>query len=184
MSLEDTFRDRLEKRFELISNITLEPDSEGENHHNYHSDQECEDGMDDDWDAQRAWNHACSSSDEEEQDNSPGFLCKHCGRKEPSIRELSHHNLDHLKNPPFNCNICPFSSNQKKKIELHMRRHREENNQIVGQAQAPWERNSDNWKIDVGNFVVPKKKQPNRKPPDPQGRSLRPDAPDWFYQFY
>ena len=184
LSLEDSFRDRLEKRLELFSKITPEPDSEGENHHNHHSDEECENGEDDDdWHAQRAWNHACSS-DEEEQDNSPGFLCKYCERKEPSIRELSDHNFDHLKNPPFNCNICPYSNNKMKKIKVHMRRHREENNQIVGQAQAPWVGNSDNGKLDVGNFVVPKKKQPNRKPPDPQGRSLRPDAPDWFYQYY
>ena len=137
---------------------TIEPDSEDEDHQDHHSDQEYENEMDDDeWDAQQAWNNACFSSDEEEQDSSPGWLCKQCGKKEPSIRELSDHNFDHLKDPPFNCNICPFSSNQKGKIRLHMRRHGDENKQILGQAQAPWERSSDDWKFDV-----PRKPQPNR----------------------
>ena len=42
LSHEDTFRDRLEKRFKLIRNIALKPDPEDEDSQNHHSDQECD----------------------------------------------------------------------------------------------------------------------------------------------
>ena len=64
-SHEETFRDRLEKRLQLIRDIAFKPDSEDEDPQDHHSDQKFEDEVDDgDWDYQEAWYQTWDSSDE------------------------------------------------------------------------------------------------------------------------
>ena len=66
---EEEFRNRLEKRLNLIRNIALESDTEDEDPHDHHSEQEFEDEAEDgECDYQEAWGQTWTSSVEEEQE--------------------------------------------------------------------------------------------------------------------
>ena len=138
---EEEFTNRLEKRLNLIKDIVLESDTEDEadeGSHDHHSEQEFEDEAEDGaCDYQEAWGQTWSSSEDEEELEYCDYPCRLCREVFVNLTEIQSHNLVHMVASPYHCNVCVFYSNEINILKMHMRGHREDNQDTWEQTNMP-----------------------------------------------